>query len=59
MGQTPYQTADDWQGQSAAVTAEAEEFKKQLQAERQQVQSLQAEIAAKDLEVSNMFDWRG
>ena len=51
MGQTPDRTIDDWQETSGAVTAEVEKLQKHLDAERQHVQTLNADLAAKQCEV--------
>ena len=52
LGQTPDHTADDWQESSAAVTAEVEQLRKQLAAERQQVEMLKADNATIQLQVN-------
>nr|QNL15273.1 inhibitor of nuclear factor kappa-B kinase subunit gamma [Littorina littorea] len=54
MGRTPDRTVDDWQETSAAVTAEVEQLRKQLEQEKQQVEGLNAEIAAYHLEISQL-----
>ena len=53
LDQTPDRTVDDWQESSAAVTAEVEQLRKQLLEERQQVETLNADNAAIQLEVSS------
>ncbi|XP_076447760.1 uncharacterized protein LOC143284710 [Babylonia areolata] len=54
MGRTPNATIDDWQETSAVVTAEVEQLRKQLEEGKQKEEKLQADLAAKELEISQL-----
>ncbi|KAL8559163.1 hypothetical protein ACOMHN_048410 [Nucella lapillus] len=54
MGRTPNATIDDWQETSAVVTAEVEQLRRQLEEFKEREDKLCADLAARELEISQL-----
>lgn len=54
MGRTPNATIDDWQETSAVITAEVEQLHRQLEEEKLKGEKLNADLAARELEISQL-----
>ena len=55
VGQISNLSALDWQNQSGAVTAEVEQLRKQHKNDKQNIESLNTDLAAKNVEVNFVF----